>query len=182
VLATVYTPDAFGSALEAAGLPGKPTAPGPIGMWPDPDGLQLQLFQRPAGVVTAAVDSSLPVDQEGVVSPLGVDHVMLDVSSLEKALPYYRAVYGPAAEATREPGGRVWINLKNNTRIGLQVVKNGAAPAIEHFAIKVRSYDRAALMQRLGELGARIVPSADEPDVVRFLDNNGITVEVRTAG
>ena len=182
VLATIYKPDAFGSALEAAGLPGKPTAPGPIGMWPDPDGLQLQLFQPPAGVVTAAVDSALPVDQEGVVSPLGVDHVMLNVSSLDKALPYYRAVYGPAAGATREPGGRVWINLKNNTRIGLQVVKNGAPPTIEHFAIKVRDYDRAALMKRLADVGARVVPSPDEPDVVRFLDNNGITVEVRAAG
>lgn len=181
VLAKVYNREAFGSALETAGLPGKPTAPGPIGMWPDPDGLELQLFQPPAGVVTAAVDSPLPVPQEGVVSPLGVDHVMLDVSSLEKALPYYRAVYGPAAEGTREPGGRVCINLEKNPRLGLQPVKDGAKPSIEHFAIKVRPYDRAALMKRLEEVGARVVPSADEPDVVRFLDNNGITVELRVA-
>ena len=181
VLAKVYNREAFGSALDAAGLPGKPTAPGPIGMWPDPDGLELQLFQPPAGVVTAAVDSPLPVAQEGVVSPLGVDHVMLDVSSLEKALPYYRAVYGPSADGTREPGGRMWINLKKNTRLGLQPVKDGAKPTIDHFAIKVRPYDRAALMKRLDEVGARVVPSPDEPDVVRFLDNNGIVVELRVA-
>ena len=36
-------------------------------------------------------------------------------------------------------------------------------------------------MARLNELGARVLPSADEPDVVRFLDNNGITVELRVA-
>jgi catechol 2,3-dioxygenase-like lactoylglutathione lyase family enzyme len=181
VLAKVYMREAFGSALEAAGLPGTPTAPGPIGMWPDPDGLELQLFQPPAGVVTAAVDSPLPVAEEGVVLPLGVDHVMLNVSSLEKALPYYRAVYGPAAVGTADAGGRVWITLEKQTRLGLQPVKNGAAPAIDHFTIKVRPYDRAALMKRLAEVGARIVASPDEPDVVRFLDNNGITVEIRVA-
>lgn len=181
VLAKVYTRAGFGSALEAAGLPGKPTAPGPIGMWPDPDGLQLQLFQPPAGVVTAAVDSPLPVSEEGIVSPLGVDHVMLNVSSLEKALPYYRAVYGPATVGKADPSGRVWINLEKNTRLGLQPVKNDAKPTIEHFAIKVRPYDRAALMARLAEVGARVLPSPDEPDVVRFLDNNGITVELRVA-
>jgi hypothetical protein len=34
-----------------------------------------------------------------VVAPLGVDHVMLNVSSLDKALPYYRGVYGRPREA-----------------------------------------------------------------------------------
>ena len=34
-------------------------------MWPDPDGLELQLFQPPAGLVTAAVPSPLPVDGTG---------------------------------------------------------------------------------------------------------------------
>ena len=33
----------------------------------------------------------------------------------------------------------------------------------------------------LDDINARVLPSADEPDVVRFQDNNGITVEVRVA-
>jgi catechol 2,3-dioxygenase-like lactoylglutathione lyase family enzyme len=181
VLARVYDREAFGSALNAAGLPGKPTAAGPIGMWPDPDGLELQLFQPPAGLVTAAVASPLPVAQAGVVSPVGVDHVMLGVSSLEKALPYYRAVYGSGAVGKPEPNGRLWINLEKNTRLGLQPLGNGSAPTIQHFAIKVRPYDRPALLKRLDDMGARVVPSNDEPDVVRFLDNSGITVELRVA-
>ena len=158
----------------------KPTAPGPIGMWPDPDGLELQLFQPPAGLVTAAVDSPLPVDGDGVVSPLGVDHVMLNVSSLDKALPYYRGVYGASAEGKRDANGRVWFSLERNTRIGLQPVRAGESPKIDHFAIKVAPYDRAALTARLRELGATVLASTDEPDVLRFRDNNGITVELKT--
>ena len=54
-------------------------------------------------------------------------------------------------------------------------------PAISHYAIKVAPFDRAALTKRLAEVGSAVIPSPDEPDVVRFKDNFGITVEVRVA-
>jgi catechol 2,3-dioxygenase-like lactoylglutathione lyase family enzyme len=113
--------------------------------------------------------------------PRGVDHVLLRVSSLEKSLPYYRLVYGTAGERPRDPSGRVWFHLERNTRLGLEEVPPGQAPAIAHYAIKVAPFDRSALEIRLRELGARMLPAADEPDVVRFADNNGIIVEVRVA-
>jgi catechol 2,3-dioxygenase-like lactoylglutathione lyase family enzyme len=147
-------------------------------MWPDPDGLELQLFQPPAGLVTAAVPSALPVAGDGLVTPVGVDHVMLLVSDLDKSLPYYRLVYGAGVEGPRE-NGRVWLRLANNTRIGLEKASGGRPASIGHFAIKVRQYDRGAVTARLRELGAGIVSSGDEPDVLRFTDNNGITVELR---
>jgi catechol 2,3-dioxygenase-like lactoylglutathione lyase family enzyme len=180
VLAKVYARDALAAALTAAGLPGAPTTPGPTGMWPDPDKLELQLFQPPAGLVTAAVPSPLPVEGDGVVSPLGVDHVMLDVSSLERSLPYYRAMYGTAAERPRDANGRVWFVLDRGTRIGLQQVAGGQSPSISHFAIKAAPFDRGALTTRLRQVGAAILPSGDEPDVVRFTDNNGIVVELKS--
>ncbi len=148
-------------------------------MWPDPDGLELQLFQPPAGLVTAAVKSPLPVEGEGVVAPLGVDHVLLMVSNLERSLPYYRQVYGQSTERPRDANGRVWFQLENGTRIGLQQITDGRPPSIGHFAIKVAPFDRGALMARLRELSAEVVQSSDEPDVVRFRDNNGIIVELK---
>ena len=179
VLAKVYQRAGFEGALKEAGLPSVPTGPGAIGMWPDPDGLELQLFQPPAGLVTAAVDSPLPVDGQGIVSPLGVDHVLLLVSDLERSLPYYRKVYGPSTERPRDASGRVWFQLERGTRIGLQQVTSGQKPSIGHFAIKVAPFDRGALTTRLRELSAEVLPSSDEPDVVRFRDNNGIIVELR---
>jgi catechol 2,3-dioxygenase-like lactoylglutathione lyase family enzyme len=181
VLAKVYSREALSGALQAAGLPATPTGPGAIGMWPDPDGLELQLFQPPAGLVTAAVTSPLPVEGNGLLTPRGVDHVMLNVSSFDKALPYYRTLYGTSAESPRDANGRIWYRLERGTRLGLQPAADGRA-MISHFAIAVAPFDRQALAARLRELGARVLPSPDEPDVVRFLDNNGITVEVREAG
>jgi len=181
VLAKVYERAGFASALQVAGLPAVPTGAGGLGMWPDPDGLELQLFQPPAGLVTAAVKSPLPVDGEGIVSPIGMDHVLLLVSNLERSLPYYRQVYGPSAERPRDANGRVWFHLEGGTRIGLQQIADGRKPSIGHFAVKVAPFDRTALMARLRELSAEVLPSGDEPDVVRFRDNNGIIVELRVA-
>jgi len=50
-----------------------------------------------------------------------------------------------------------------------------------HYAIKVAPFDRGGLETRLKDIGARVFPSTDEPEVVRFADNNGIVVEVRVA-
>ena len=179
VLATVYDRAGMTSTLQAAGY--GVAAAGPTGMWPDPDRLELQLFQPPAGLVTAAVPSPLPVERDGLLVPRGVDHMLLRVSSLEKSLPYYRLVYGAAAERPRDSNGRVWFHLERGTRLGLEEAAPGQAPTIAHYAIKVAPFDRSALETRLRELGTRVLPAADEPDVVRFADDNGIIVEVRVA-
>src|SRR4051794_569683 len=179
VLTKEYARDAFAAALRSAGLPSQATAPGPIGMWPDPDGLELQLFQPPAGLVTAAVTSPLPVEGEGIVSPGGVDHLVLEVSNLERSLAYYRALYGSSTERPRDANGRVWFQLERGTRLGLD--QASGAGRIAHFAIRVAPFDRDALVSRLRELGTRVLPAPDEPDVLRFPDDNGIVVELRVA-
>jgi hypothetical protein len=71
--------------------------------------------------------------------------------------------------------------LERNTRLALEEAAVGQSPALAHDTIKVAPFDRGALEARLREIGARVLPAADEPDVVRFSDNNGIVVEVRVA-
>jgi catechol 2,3-dioxygenase-like lactoylglutathione lyase family enzyme len=175
-LAKVYDRAGMGRQLEAAGFPGIRGAGG-LGMWPDPDGIELQLFQPPAGLVTAAVPSTLDVQADGLVTPLGVDHVLLLVNDVERSLPYYRLVYGPGVEG-RRAGARTWLNLEKATRIGLEKAADGV-PRIGHYAIKVAPFDRPAVAARLRELGSSVLPSPDEPEVLRFADNNGIVVELR---
>jgi catechol 2,3-dioxygenase-like lactoylglutathione lyase family enzyme len=179
VLAKVYDRAGVAGTLQAAGF--GVAAAGPTGMWPDPDRLELQLFQPPAGLVTAAVPSPLPVQRDGLLTPRGVDHLLLRVSSLEKSLPYYRLVYGAAAERPRDSNGRVWFHLAGDTRLALEEATPGQAPTIAHYAIKVAPFDRTAFETQLRAIGARMLPAADEPEVLRFADNNGIVVEVRAA-
>jgi len=177
-LAKVYDRAGMAKQLEAAGYPGV-RGNGGLGMWADPDGIELQLFQPPAGLVTAAVPSTLDVKNDGLVTPIGLDHVVLLVNDVDKSLPYYRFVYGEGvvARGLQPSAGRVWLNLERNTRIGLEKVSDGM-PRIGHYAIKVAAFNRAAVVARLQEIGGKVLPSPDEPDVLRFADNNGITVEI----
>ena len=148
-------------------------------MWPDPDGLELQLFQPPAGLVTAAVKSPLPVGGEGLVAPLGVDHVLLQVSNLDRSLA---VLSGALRRGGRTAPRREWACL---VPVGARDARWTGADApggvrIAHYAFTWRR-STGALTNRLRELGARMLPAPDEPDVVRFADNNGIIVELRVA-
>ena len=129
VLTTVYDRAAMANALQAAGY--GVAGPGPTGMWPDPDGLELQLFQPPAGLVTAAVPSPLPIERDGFLVPRGVDHVLLRVSSLARSLPYLPAgvrrrgrtaprlertcLVSPGAGDPSRAGGGVGTGARNRT-------------------------------------------------------------------
>lgn len=164
---------AIGKALTEAGYP----APaGGFGMIPDPDGLELQLFAPPAGLVTAAAPSTLDVSADGLLVPRRLEHVLLAVSDLERALRYYRLVYGEGLE-TRDANapGRVWLHLARDTRIGLEPVTGGAMPHFVRFGIEVAPFDSAAVAAGLRAAGAEILETA--PSRVRFRDNNGITLE-----
>ena len=165
---------AIGKELAAAGYP-EPS--GGFGMIPDPDGLELQLFKPPAGLVTAAVPSTLEVAQDGKLAPLGLDHVLLGVRDLERALRYYRFVYGEGLE-TRDAAapGRVWLELARATRIGLEQVAAGVMPQFVRFGIKVAPFDAGEIAPLLRAAGAEVLSA--EPGRIRFRDNYGITLEV----
>jgi predicted enzyme related to lactoylglutathione lyase len=178
-LAERYDRAGVAAALTAAGF--KPsTGAGAIAMLPDPDGIELQLFQPPAGVVAAAVPSDLPIEGTGLVTPRGMDHVLLHVADIEKSMPYYHLMYGADIKTTRTSNpDRLWLQLEANTRIGLQKVPAGQKPRIDHFCIKVAPFDREAVAAGIRQAGLKVLPSTDEPEVLRFSDNNDITVELK---
>jgi catechol 2,3-dioxygenase-like lactoylglutathione lyase family enzyme len=165
---------AIGKELATAGYP----APGGgFGLIPDTEGLELQLFEPPAGLVTAAVPSSLEVADDGALAPLGLEHVLLAVGDRERALRYYRFMYGEGLETRdAEVPERVWFKLARNTRIGIEPVARGAPPQFVRFGIKVAPFDSAAVTPRLRAAGAEVLSAT--PSLIRFRDNYGITLEV----
>jgi len=165
---------AIGKELTAAGYP---EPGGGFGLIPDPDGLELQLFKPPAGLVTAAVPSSLAVAGDGPLAPLGLEHVLLAVSDRERALRYYRFLYGEGLETRdAEVPERVWFTLARNTRIGIEPAAPGTAARFVRFGIKVAPFDSAAAGTILRAAGAELLAVA--PSRILLRDNYGITLEV----
>jgi catechol 2,3-dioxygenase-like lactoylglutathione lyase family enzyme len=175
-LAETYDRAGVSAALEASGYP---VPAGGFGMIPDVDGIELQLFTLPAGLVTAAVPSDLPVESNGLVRPRGLDHVLLQVADMQRSLAYYRLMYGTGLETVDpENRNRVWFELESETRLGLEPAPQGVMPHIARFGIKVAPFDRASVVEGLGGFGAEVLSDPAGPNRVRFRDNYGITLEI----
>jgi catechol 2,3-dioxygenase-like lactoylglutathione lyase family enzyme len=164
--------------FEAAGFGTFSGGGGFGGIFADPDGIEIQFLPAPDLLVGAAVPSDLVPDQQGMVTPQRVDHVHLHVSDLESAVRYYRVLYGPEAGHRHGPD-QAWFEF-TDSRIVLEEApyQYGESPSIVHFGIKVDPFDREEVAADLVELGAEVLESPDEPEVLRFRDLDGITVEL----
>ena len=168
-----YRPQEMRKSLEAAGL-----TPGRFGMIDDPDGLRLQLLGTPGGLAASTEPAGRIADEPAAVQPIGLDHVVLLVSGLERSVAHYRHFFG--AESPRTAGStRVWFRVAN-TRLGLEAAA-GREPRVDHFCINVARFDRGAVTDRLAALGGTVVPADDEEGVLRFRDPDGILVELKQA-
>jgi predicted enzyme related to lactoylglutathione lyase len=167
---------ALDEAVASAGLGTIGGRGGIGGIFSDPDGIEIQFLPAPDTLVTAAVPSDLAPSQKGLVTPLGVDHVLLHVADLEKGVRFYQILYG--AESLRDrTTGRVWFQI-GDTRLGLQQAQAGQKPHIAHFGIKVAPFDAGTVAAGVQARGARVVPTPYEPGVVRLTDPDGISLEV----
>ena len=167
---------AIEEAVAKAGLNKITRGSGVGGIFSDPDGIEVQFLPAPDTLVTAAVPSELVEPNKGLVTPRGVDHVLLHVADLQKGVQFYRILYG--MEATREKSPeRVWFRI-GDTRLGLEQAQPGQKPHIDHFGVKVAPFDRNAATAALTKLGATIASASNEPGVLRFRDLDGITVEL----
>lgn len=170
---------AIAEAVDKEGL-GKISGGGGIGgIFSDPDGIEIQFLPAPDTLVTAAVPSALVEPNKGLVTPKGVDHVLLRVADLQKGVQFYRILYGKEAIREASPE-RVWFRI-GDTRLGLEQAPPGQKPHIEHFGVKVAAFDRRVVGEGLAKLGAKVVPAPAEADVLGFRDIDGISVELIVA-
>jgi catechol 2,3-dioxygenase-like lactoylglutathione lyase family enzyme len=161
-------------ALDEAGIP---MGQGPGGMAADPDGLRLQLLGAPGGLARTIMPSTRVSTGEPAVLAVGFDHIVLAVSDLEKSAAYYRKFFGMETGRGKKPG-RIWFNAAH-TRLGLQAVRSGEMPKVDHVCIKVARFDRHAIAEKLKSLKAEVVPSNDE-GLVRFRDPHGLIMELKS--
>ncbi len=167
---------ALAEAVAKAGL-GKLSGGGGVGgIFSDPDGIEIQFLPAPDTLVQAAVPSDLVEARKGLVTPKGVDHVLLHVADLQKGVQFYEILYGKPAVREQNPE-RVWFQI-GDTWLGVEQARSGQKPDIEHFGIKVAAFDRRAVTAGLEKLGAQILAAPEEQTAFRFRDNNGIIVEL----
>jgi predicted enzyme related to lactoylglutathione lyase len=173
-----YRPPAMIERLRTEGL-----TVGNQGLVGDPDGLRLQLLgmnesvsSLPAEALVSRRPSVRITDEGPVVTPIALERVVLMVSDLERALPFYRLFFG--AESRRDADG-AWFQLAD-TRLGVLTAPRGEPPRIDHYCVNVAPFDRDTVAAKLTALGATLVAS-DDAHELHFMDRDGIHVVLRAA-
>jgi catechol 2,3-dioxygenase-like lactoylglutathione lyase family enzyme len=168
-----YKPDAMRAALEQAGIT---MGAGRLGMPTDSDGLRLQLLGVPGGLARTIIPSTRISTDDAAVEAIGLDHIVLTVSDMDKASSYYTKFFGQSLSRIKKPE-RIWFGVAN-TRLALEPVAAGSKPAIERVCVKVAGFDKKTTRERLKKVGVETIP-ADDEHLLRFKDPNGFTIELK---
>jgi catechol 2,3-dioxygenase-like lactoylglutathione lyase family enzyme len=156
-------------AVEGAGIA---MGTGPLGMPTDADGLRLQLLGVPGGLAKTIIPAYRVTQDDAAVQPIGLDHIMLHVSDLERSVVHYRKFFGMEISRVNNPA-RVWFGVAK-TRLGLELAAAGETPSVHHICMRVAR----VFPDKLKAAGVEILPANDEK-LLRFRDPNGLLMELK---
>jgi len=139
----------------------------------DPDGIQVQLWAENSWKELNNASPEAGAAEASVFRPLGLDHILLRASDMEKSAAFYQKVFGVAPQRSASPA-RIWFQIGSG-RLGLSPV--GAGPGVDHFCVAVASYDPGAAAKMLQDRGATL-EAGESPGSTMFRDLDGILVQV----
>jgi catechol 2,3-dioxygenase-like lactoylglutathione lyase family enzyme len=168
--------DAMKEQFAAARFGQFPGGGGFGGTFNDPDGIEIQFLPSPDTLVTAAVPSELVPPGQGLVTPRRLEYVQVRVSDLDRALAFYRLLYGRESSRTRD---MATFSFRGGTRLVLartSYMYGQAQVRIERFGIRVDPFDKAAATAAVVSLGGKAV--GGEGAALRLRDIDGIEFDL----
>ena len=143
----------------------------------DPDGIQIQLWTENswAPIHQTAIPAKIPVQGEPLIRPTALDHVLINVSNVDNAIPFYEKILGPIINPKSRPR-RTWFSGGGNDRVALGLAGPGYKLGVDHFCLTA-PFERASLAKSLEAAGAQII-KGDVAEGLDFLDPNGIHIQI----
>ena len=126
----------------------------PVGLFvPDPDGTQVQLWTENSWSrlgETAAPDAmgdAPPMHGEPLLRPTAIDHILINVSDVPKAVAFYQKILGGVIRVGGTPE-RTWFSAGGKDRIGIALAepghKIGHRPLLPHLSSLIAQLSRKA--------------------------------------
>ena len=117
---------------------------------------------------------------------LGIDHVVLRVADLERAIAFYEGVLGAKVERRAEKFGLVQLRAGRSLIDLIEAPEKDSEGAnMDHFALRIEPFDEAAIRAHLeahgiatGELETRYGAEGNGPSLY-IEDPDGNTVELK---
>jgi catechol 2,3-dioxygenase-like lactoylglutathione lyase family enzyme len=158
--------------VTAAGLA---TPGGGLPMLLDPDNLRLQLVNTTHGLFDTLMPGGRVTIDPPALIPIGLDHITVSVTDLDKSAAHYRKLFGPELSREKNPQ-RVWFKLAD-TKLLLEAVPPGQKPGFSHYCVKVAGFDRTVATAKLRKLGLK-PETGLEKGTLQFRDLYNLPVEV----
>jgi catechol 2,3-dioxygenase-like lactoylglutathione lyase family enzyme len=165
-----YKPDEMRAALEKAGIK---MGAGRFGMPTDDDGIRLQLLGVPGGLARTIVPSTRITTDDAAVEAVGLDHVVLAVSDIERSSAHYAQFFGSPISKKAD---QVWFQVAH-TRLALEPVPSGGKPAIERLCFRIAGFDKKAVAAKFDKFEVETTAARGDHGL-RFRDPNGFTIEL----
>jgi len=138
----------------------------------DADGTRLQLAADKGWATIPASPEAIQAG-EPIFRPLGIEHILLNVSDQEKAAEALSKILGPVV---RRNNNRVWFQV-GTSRLGLLKTPAGQKAGVNHYGVAAEPFHYATAVQQLEELGAKIETPELEGSP-EFRDPDGYLVQV----
>jgi catechol 2,3-dioxygenase-like lactoylglutathione lyase family enzyme len=142
----------------------------------DPDGIRIQLSPENGWSLldpSRFVPETTSIQDEPVFRPLGLDHVLLNVTDLNKSVAFYQRFLG---RPLPDDDNRVWFQV-GPSRVGLLHASADRRPGVNRFCVSASAFDSAAAARRLQQLGAR-TGTPEGAGTVEFRDLDGLLIRV----
>jgi catechol 2,3-dioxygenase-like lactoylglutathione lyase family enzyme len=172
VLIEDYDQEEIAAALGEVGLPQNNPA---FTLFQDTDGIGVQFYGHPGGWFPTVIPMARMVEGPPLVTPHGLEHVMLYVKDVDTALEFYRPIFG---SIDARDGDTAWLEFPD-TRLGLRRVPDFGYPGVDHIRVRVSPFDAAEVGDAIEAMGAMLGESSDgDPNVLAFTDPQGLKLEL----
>ena len=122
----------------------------------DPDGTRIQLgaYNSWSSLLSGtASPETISAGGDPVFSATGYDHILVNVSDVEKSVSFYSKIFGPVV---RRNNNRTWFQA-GQTQIGLLETPAGQRAGVNHYCVSAEAFDYADATRKLEQAGARLV-------------------------
>lgn len=164
------------SYLEQQGLAYKDYPSGRDLYVTDPDGTRLQLGAQDSWSQlmqgTASPEAAVSAG-EGIFRPVGLDHILLNVTDPEKSAAFYEKIFGAV---TQRNNNRTWFQA-GTSRIGLLQTPAGQRPGVNHYCVAAAALEYDAAVKKLEQAGAKV----ETPEIAgapEFRDPDGYLIQI----
>ncbi len=141
----------------------------------DPDGTRMRLASDNGwNLLLGGTASPETIDAGGpIFRPIGLEHVLLNVSDPEKSAEFFAKILGSVAQRDKN---NLWFRA-GGSRVGLLKTPEGGRPGVNRFSIQAEHFDYADVARRLAGAGAKVAP-LETAGAVEFRDRDGYLVQV----